>query len=59
MTDSAKLLEFDGLLGNPEELIRPIFEFRRSNQRRYGDQRGAEALCGRRAFEREVAEIRL
>jgi rubrerythrin len=27
MTDSAKLLEFDGLLGNPEELIQPIFEF--------------------------------
>jgi hypothetical protein len=27
MTDSAKLLEFDGLLGNPEELIRPIFDF--------------------------------
>jgi hypothetical protein len=27
MTDGAKLLEFDGLLGNPEELIQPIFEF--------------------------------
>jgi len=27
MTDNAKLLEFDGLLGNPEELIRPIFDF--------------------------------
>jgi hypothetical protein len=27
MTDNAKLLEFDGLLGNPEELIQPIFEF--------------------------------
>jgi hypothetical protein len=27
MTDNAKLLEFDALLANPEELIRPIFEF--------------------------------
>ncbi len=27
MTDNAKLLEFDAVLGNPEELIRPIFEF--------------------------------
>jgi rubrerythrin len=27
MTDNAKLLEFDAVLSNPEELIRPIFEF--------------------------------
>jgi hypothetical protein len=27
MTDNAKLLEFDSVLSNPEELIRPIFEF--------------------------------
>jgi rubrerythrin len=27
MADTAKLLEFDALLSNPDELIRPIFEF--------------------------------
>lgn len=27
MTDNAKLLDFDKILSNPEELIRPIFEF--------------------------------
>ena len=27
MTDNAKLLDFDKILKNPDELIRPIFEF--------------------------------
>jgi len=30
MTDTAKLLQFDAALGNPDELIRPLFDFANS-----------------------------